>query len=80
VFKEKFGDLNPADEGRRNLADLAELTLKFEKMSDAELYDEWPELYSENVDAPATIGMYRRAAAETRNVLSKYPSSAQVLA
>jgi 7-cyano-7-deazaguanine synthase in queuosine biosynthesis len=80
VFKEKFGNLNPADEGRRNLADLAELTFKFEKMSDTELYDEWPELYSENIDAPATIAMYRRAAAETRLVLSKYPSSSQVLA
>jgi 7-cyano-7-deazaguanine synthase in queuosine biosynthesis len=80
VFKEKFGELKPTDEGRRNLADLAELTLKFEKMSDAELYDEWPELYSENIDAPATISMYRRAAAESRAILSKYPSSAQVLA
>jgi 7-cyano-7-deazaguanine synthase in queuosine biosynthesis len=80
VFKEKIGDLKPSDEGRRNLADLAELTLKFEKMSDAELYDEWPELYSENIDAPATIEMYRRAAAESRAILAKYPSCAQVLA
>jgi 7-cyano-7-deazaguanine synthase in queuosine biosynthesis len=79
VFKLKIGSLQPADEGRRNLADLAELTLKFEKMSNTELYDEWPELFSENIDAPATIEMYRRAAAETRAVLSKYPASAQVL-
>jgi 7-cyano-7-deazaguanine synthase in queuosine biosynthesis len=79
VFKLKFGSLQPADEGRRNLADLAELTLKFEKMSNSELYDEWPELFSENIDAPATIEMYRRAAAETRAVLSKYSASAQVL-
>jgi Queuosine biosynthesis protein QueC len=79
VFKSKFGSLEPVDEGRRNLADLAELTLKFEKMSNTELYDEWPELYSENIDAPATIAMYRRAAAETRAVLSKYAASAQVL-
>jgi 7-cyano-7-deazaguanine synthase in queuosine biosynthesis len=79
VFKEIFGNLVTADEGRRNLADLAELTLKFERMSDAELYDEWPELFSENIDAPATIEMYRRAAAETRAILSKYPVSAQVL-
>jgi 7-cyano-7-deazaguanine synthase in queuosine biosynthesis len=78
-FKEKFGSLKPADEGRRNLADLAEQTLKFEKLSDAELFDEWPELFSENIDAPATIEMYRRAAAETRAVLSKYPSLAKVL-
>lgn len=79
VFKAQFGNLPPADEGRRNLADLAELTLKFEKMSDAELYDEWPELYSDNIDASGTIGMYRRAAAETRAILSKYPGSALAL-
>jgi hypothetical protein len=49
-------------------------------MSDPELYDEWPELFSENIDAPATILMYRRAAKETRSVLTKYPVAAQVLA
>jgi hypothetical protein len=48
-------------------------------MSNTELYDEWPELYSENIDAPATIEMYRRAAAETRAVLSKYSASAEAL-
>lgn len=80
VFKAKFGSLEPGDEGRRNLADLGELTLKFERLSDAELFDEWPELFSENIDAPGTIKMYRRAAAETRAILSKYPSSAPVFA
>ena len=79
VFKETSVNLQTADEGRRNLADLAEFTLKFERMSDAELYDEWPELFSENIDAFETILMYKRAAAETRAVLSKYPVAAQVL-
>ena len=79
VFRENLSNLGVNDEGRRNLVDLAEFTLKFEKMSDLELYDEWPELFSSNIDAPATISMYRRAAKETRNVLSKYPVAAQVL-
>lgn len=79
VFKENFRNLGAGDEGRRNLADFAEFTLKFEKMSDLELYEEWPELFSVNIDAKATMAMYRRAAKETRSVLSKYPAGTQVL-
>ena len=55
VFSENLEDMGPADEGRRNLADLAEFTLKFERMSETELFDEWPELFSQNIDAPGTI-------------------------
>jgi hypothetical protein len=58
---------------------LAEFTLKFEKLPDPQIYDEWPELYSVNVDGVSTIAMYRRAAAEARAVLSKYPVGVQVL-
>lgn len=79
IFSADFRSLLPNDEGRRNLADLAEFTLKFETLSTQELYDEWPELFSANVDATAAIAMYKRAAAETRAVLSKYPTGAQVL-
>jgi hypothetical protein len=79
VFGEDFRNLTTTDEGRRNLSDLAEFTLNFERMTDQELYDEWPELYSENIDAPGTISMYKRAAAETRAILSKYPVAPQVL-
>ena len=80
IFSANFGSLPPDDEGRRNLADLAEFTLKFERLSTQELYDEWPELFSPNIDAASTIAMYQRAAAETRAVLSKYPVASQVLA
>ena len=79
VFGEDFGRLAPEDEGRRNLADLAEFTINFEKLSDQELFDEWPELYSANIDPPSVIAMYRRAASETRKVLSKYRGGKQVL-
>ena len=80
VFSADFRSLPPDDEGRRNLVDLAEFTLKFEQLSIQELYDEWPELFSSNIDAAATISMYQRAAAETRAVLANYPVLSQVLA
>ena len=67
------------DESRRNLADLCEFSRKFEAMSDSDLIDEWPELYSSNVDQVSTIAMYRRAAQQTREVLSRYPGLSVVL-
>lgn len=80
LFSAKFRTLPPDDEGRRNLADLAEFTLNFEGLDDMAIYEEWPELYSVNIDAPKVISMYRRAAKETRALLSKYPIGAEVLA
>jgi hypothetical protein len=68
------------DEGRRNIVDLGEFTLNFEMLDDVALYEEWPELYSVNIDAPEVISMYRRAAKEVRLLLSKYPIGAEVLA
>jgi hypothetical protein len=49
-------------------------------LEDQEFYDAWPELRSENIDAPGVIAMYKRAAAETRAALSKYRAGKQVLA
>jgi len=48
-------------------------------MSDPDLIDEWPELYSPNVDHVVAINMYRRAAQQTRAVLSKYPGLSAAL-
>lgn len=78
-FAQNFSTLDADDEARRNLADLCEFSRKFESMSDADLIDEWPELYSANIDQVAAIDMYRRAAQQTRAVLSKYPGLAAVL-
>lgn len=72
-FAENFSAMEAGDEARRNLADLCEFSRKFETMNDADLIDEWPELYSANIDQLSTISMYRRAAQQTRAVLSKYP-------
>jgi 7-cyano-7-deazaguanine synthase in queuosine biosynthesis len=79
-FSEVFTAMGSDDEARRNLADLCEFTKRFETLSNADLFDEWPELYSENIDASATIEMYRRAASQTRTVLSRYPGLSAALA
>ncbi len=72
LLSENVGNLPPDDEGRRNLVELCEFSLYFERRSDPELMDHWPELYSQCLEAGATIAMYRRAARETRAVLSRY--------
>lgn len=78
-FKENFSALPPEDDARRNLADLAEFMLRFESSADQDILDEWPELYSPNINKREVIGMYRRAAKETRTVLGRYPSLASLL-
>jgi len=45
-FAQNFSTMEADDEARRNLADLCEFSRKFETMSDPDLIDEWPELYS----------------------------------
>jgi 7-cyano-7-deazaguanine synthase in queuosine biosynthesis len=78
-FSEDFSSMSADDEARRNLADLCEFTRRFQTATNAELMDEWPELYSSNVSAGETIDMYRRAAAETRAVLARYAGLAPAL-
>ena len=78
-FALNFSTMEADDEARRNLADLCEFSRKFETMSDADLIDEWPELHSLNINQIVTIDMYRRAAQQTRAVLSKYPGLAAAL-
>ncbi len=78
-FAQSFSAMDVEDEARRNLADLCEFSRRFETMTDADLVDEWPELYSANIDRVATIEMYRRAAQQTRAVLSKYPGLSPAL-
>lgn len=78
-FRENFALLAPDDDARRNLADLGEFVVRFETLSDQEIMDEWPELYSRNITASATIEMYRRAAKEARKVLSRYRSLKQLI-
>ncbi|HXL21035.1 MAG TPA: 7-cyano-7-deazaguanine synthase [Candidatus Dormibacteraeota bacterium] len=80
LFAESFASLNEADDGRRNLADFAEFTMRIERSLDIDIMAEWPDLYSPQILRSEAIGMYRRACAEARNVLSKYPNLAPILA
>ncbi len=79
LFVEPFASLGEADEGRRNLADFGEFIVRVERYSEIEFMTEWPELYSPQVVRSEVIGMYKRACAEARSVLSKYPNLAPIL-
>lgn len=67
------------DTGRRNLVDLVEFIHRIEHYSDDEIMNEWPELYSENLNPGSVISMYRRFAAEARSVLERYPNVRELL-
>jgi hypothetical protein len=75
-----FARLGPEDIGRRNLSDLVEFVRTIELSTDADIMELWPELYSEHIDAPRTIAMYRRFAGEARTVLGSRPAVAALLA
>jgi hypothetical protein len=79
LFTELFSALPDSDDGRRNLADFGEFLLRVEAYSEIEMMTEWPELYSSEISRPDVIGMYKRAAAEARQVLSSYPGLTPVL-
>ncbi len=79
LFREPFASLPDTDDGRRNLADLGEFMLRIERYSEMEIMSEWPELYSSRIMRSDAIGMYKRAAAETRRILNSYPGVAPVL-
>ena len=79
LFTEPFASLGETDDGRRNLADLAEFVMRVENFSDVEFMTEWPDLYSAQIARADVIAMYRRACAEARKVLSKYSSLDPVL-
>jgi 7-cyano-7-deazaguanine synthase in queuosine biosynthesis len=73
-------ELPANDDARRNIFDYVEFISTFRAMAAADLMAEWPELHSPNIDAGATIAMYKRAAAEAAVVLGRYPTVASFLA
>lgn len=79
LFSESFSELAPSDDGRRNLADFGEFVMRISNYPEMEIMTEWPDLYSEEIDAPAVIRMYKRAAFEAKSVLKKYPGLAPIL-
>jgi hypothetical protein len=61
------------------LVDYAEFIQRIESVLDSEVLIEWPELTTPPIAARPTTDMYRRAAAEARTVLAKYPGLAPLL-
>jgi hypothetical protein len=79
IWQENIKELPPLDEGRRNIMDLIEFAHLFETRSNEELMSEFPELYSENINSAEVIHMYRRFAAELREISNRYPKMAELL-
>ena len=79
VFSQDISSLPATDEGRRNLVDLCEFVVRFKDQSDLDLMSDWPELYSQHMDAAKAIQMYRRASLEAMAVLTHYPGVAPLL-
>lgn len=74
VWALRVDQLEEADEGRRDICDLASFIHRFSTESDVELEDGWPELgYQKNPDRATVLAMYRRFAHEARSVLKRYP-------
>ena len=78
-WTENYSGLDPEDDARRNLADMAEFVAHFRSDTNEEIMSQWPELYSDTFDASQVVAMYRRFAAEARLVLGRYPSLAALL-
>lgn len=79
AWVESVASMPPDDDARRNLVDYAEFIKRMLTFPEAELMVEWPELYSPNINAPAAIQMYKRAALEATAVFNQYPAVAAVL-
>lgn len=79
VWIENISELPEDDDGRRNLMDLLEFIVFLGHSNDEEIMNEYPELYSPNIDSEKTIKMYRRFCNEARAVFNKYPAIKECL-
>jgi len=73
LFAEDLASLPPTDEGKRNLAELAEFALAFSTQSNGELMFSYVDLINEHIDGDAAIEMYRRFSLEAINIFGRYP-------
>lgn len=79
LWTDAFWGLPPGDDGRRNMAELAEFAWKFRHLSPADLMDEYPQLRSQGVNAEQAIAMYKRWGEEAARVWGRYPALARLL-
>jgi 7-cyano-7-deazaguanine synthase in queuosine biosynthesis len=80
LFAQDAGALDPDDEGKRNLVELAEFVKLFEQeTSQASLEEIYPELINPHINAPQAVAMYRRFAVEARTIFNRYPQISTLL-
>jgi hypothetical protein len=80
LLSENVGDLQPDDDGKRNLVELAEFAVAFRTYSAADLEMLYPDLINETIDRPLAIAMYKRFADEAVAVLGNYRGVRPILA
>lgn len=80
LFQEDVLRLEPQDDGKRNLMELAEFVQIFGSgRSQAQLEDSFPDLVCPDFDAARAASMYKRFAAEAQSVFRRYASLAPLL-
>lgn len=72
LFKKNIAKLPEGDLGKRNLVELLEFVRLFERLGDAELEMNFPDLFNPHIDRSKAIAMYRRFAKEATRVFSNY--------
>lgn len=73
LLAEDVAALGEADEGKRNLTELAMFARAFATLPESELDMEFCELFSEYFDRDQAAAMYRRFADEAQRVFGNYP-------
>ena len=79
LLGENVAFLEPNDEGKRNLVELAEFAHAFKISSAAQLEILYPDLINENIDRSQAVAMYKRFAEEALTVLDRYAGVAPLL-
>jgi 7-cyano-7-deazaguanine synthase in queuosine biosynthesis len=73
LLKENISALKPEDEGKRNLVELAEFAVAFQRGASVELQLVYPDLFNAYFDMDLAVQMYKRFAVEALGVLAAYP-------
>lgn len=79
VWEEDIGRLSFEDEGRRNVAELAELVVGMRDYDDEMAMATYIELVNPHFDFGSALKMHRRFAREALEVLGRYPALARLL-
>jgi hypothetical protein len=79
IWEEHIGSLPFEDDGRRNVAELAEFIVAMRDYDNEEAIATWVELINPHFDLSEALDLHRRFGLEALSVLSRYDSLAQLL-